>query len=56
MGVFSCVVTMEAVRLGFITAQLNGLLVCAGDVRGAFLYGKTRENVSIVAKPEFGQV
>ena len=52
--VFSGVVSMEAVRLGFIMAQLNGLLVCAGDVGNAFLYGKTREKVFIVAGPEFG--
>ena len=52
--VFSGVVSMEAVRLGFILAQLNGLLVCAGDVGNAFLYGKTREKVFIVAGIEFG--
>jgi hypothetical protein len=45
---------MEAVRLGFILAKLNGLLVCAGDVGNAFLYGKTREKVFIIAGPEFG--
>ena len=45
---------MEAVRLGFIMAKLNGLLVCAGDVGNAFLYGKTREKVFIIAGPEFG--
>ena len=34
--IFSGVVSMEAVRLGFILARLNGLLVCAGDVGNAF--------------------
>ena len=36
--IFSGVVSMEAVRLGFILARLNGLLACAGDVGNAFLY------------------
>lgn len=45
---------MEAVRLGFIMAKLNGLLVSAGDVGNVFLYGKTREKVFIIAGPEFG--
>ena len=39
--VFSGVVSMEAVRLGFILARMNGLTVCAGDVGNAFVYGKT---------------
>ena len=52
--VFSGVVSMEAVRLGFILAHLNGLLVCAGDIGNAFLNGTTREKVFIIAGPEFG--
>ena len=52
--VFSGVVSMEAVRLGFILAHLNNLLVCAGDIGNAFLNGKTREKVYIIAGPEFG--
>ncbi|MEM7375623.1 MAG: reverse transcriptase domain-containing protein, partial [Bacteroidota bacterium] len=51
---FSGVVTMDGVRIGFVLAMLNGLLVCAGDVGNAFLYGTTREKVYIVAGPEFG--
>jgi hypothetical protein len=42
---------MEAVRLGFILA-MNGLQVCAGN---AFLYGKTREKVFVIAGEEFGK-
>ena len=53
--IFSGVVSMEAVRLGFILARLNGLLVCAGDVGNAFLYGKTREKVYVIAGEEFGE-
>ena len=52
---FSGVVSMEAVRLGFIMARLNGLKVCAGDVGNAFLHGKTREKVYVVAGDEFGE-
>ncbi len=51
---YSGVVTMEAVRLGFMLAQTNSLLVCAGDVGNAFLYGKTKEKVYVIAGPEFG--
>ena len=52
--VFSGVVSMEAVRLGFILAHLNGLQVCAGDIGNAFLNRRTREKVYIIAGPEFG--
>jgi Reverse transcriptase (RNA-dependent DNA polymerase) len=52
--IFSGVVSMEAVRLGFILARMNGLLVCAGDVGNAFLYGKTKEKVFVIAGEEFG--
>jgi hypothetical protein len=41
------------VRLGYMIAALNGLLVCAADIGNAFLYGKTREKVYIVAGKEF---
>lgn len=51
---YSSVVSMEAMRLGFMLAKLNGLVACAGDVGNAFLYGKTREKVYIIAGPEFG--
>ena len=46
---------MEAVRLRFILARLNGLMVCAGDVGNAFLYGKTREKVYVIAGKGFGE-
>ena len=42
---YSGVVSLEAIRMGFIMAQILGLLVCAGDVGNAFLYGRTREQV-----------
>ena len=51
---FSTVVSMEAVRLGFMVARLNGLHVCAGDIGNAYLNAHTNEKVFIIAGPEFG--
>ena len=51
---FSGVVSIEAVRLGFIIAQKNGLKVCAGDLGNAFLNGITNEKVYVIAGDEFG--
>lgn len=51
---YSGVVLLEGVRMGFILAQMNGIMVCAGDVGNTFLYGKTREKVFVIAGPEFG--
>src|SRR5687767_12885164 len=52
--IFSGVVSMETVRICFTIAKLNGLDVCAGDIGNAYLYGKTKEKVYIIAGPEFG--
>ena len=51
---YSTVVSMEAVRVGFIMAKINGLQVCAGDIGNAFLNAYTNEKLYIVAGPEFG--
>ena len=51
---FSGIVSMEAVSLGFIIAQKNGLKVCAGDVGNAFLNGITNKKVYVIAGDEFG--
>ncbi|HEY9297802.1 MAG TPA: reverse transcriptase domain-containing protein, partial [Phormidium sp.] len=51
--VFSGVVSMETVRTVFIIAELNGLLIVAGDVGNAYLNSKTKEQVAIKAGPEF---
>ena len=51
---YSGVISLEGVRMGFILAHMNGLMVCAGDVGNAFLYGKTCEKVYVIAGPEFG--
>ena len=53
-NMFSNVVSMEAVRLGFIMTHLNNLLVCAGDVGNAFLHGKSKKKCCIIAAPKFG--
>src|SRR3982751_4185006 len=45
---------METVRICFTLARLNELEVCAGDIGNAYLYGKTKEKVFIIAGPEFG--
>ncbi len=52
---YSGVVAMETVRVGFFLGELNHLTCCAGDVGNAYLYSKTREKVYIVAGPEFGK-
>ena len=52
--IYSGVIGVDTVRLGFMIAQMNGLRVCAGDISLAFLYGKTREKIFIMAGPEFG--
>ena len=50
----SGVVSMDSVRIGFFIGELLNLLVSAGDVGSAFLYGKTREKIYMIAGPEFG--
>ena len=45
---------METVWIGFLIAAMNGLDVCAADIGNAFLYGRMREKVYIMAGKEFG--
>ena len=52
--VYSGVVGMDTVRLAFSVGAMQGLDVCATDIATAFLYGKTKEKVYIVAGHEFG--
>ena len=52
--VYSGVVGMEVVRLGFTVASIHALECAVGDVSSAFLYGKTREKCYIIAGKEFG--
>jgi hypothetical protein len=53
--VYSGVVSMDTIRLGFMLAKMNDLQICAADIGNAFLYGKTSEKCYIVAGPEFGE-
>ena len=53
--IYSGVVSMKTIRTAFILASLNNLEVCAADVSTAFLYGKTREKVYVIAGNEFGE-
>ena len=52
--VYSGVVGMDIVRLGFTVGALRGLDCAVGDVGNAFLEGRTHERCYIVARPEFG--
>ena len=51
---YSGVVSMDSIRLGFTLAEMNDLKVCAADIGNAYLYGRTKEKVYVVAGPEFG--
>ena len=53
--IYSGVVSIETIRVAFVLAAMNNLDVCAADVSTAFLYGKTREKVYIIAGEEFGE-
>ena len=54
--IYSGVVGMDTIRLGFQIAAMNDLMVCAADIGNAFLYGKTRERVYVKAGKEFGDL
>ena len=41
--IYSGVVRMDTVRIGFFLGELYGLSCCACDIGNAFLYGKTKE-------------
>ena len=51
---YAPVVSVEAIRLGFLLAQMNDLRCVAGDVGNAFLTSFTTEKLFIIAGPEFG--
>jgi hypothetical protein len=52
--IYSGVVRMDTVRIGFFLGELYGLSCCACDIRNAFLYGKTKERIYKNSGPEFG--
>ena len=53
--IYSGVVGMETIRMSLFLGEHNGLSCCAGNIGNAFLYGKTKEKVYIIAGPEFGR-
>ena len=54
--IYSGVVSLDTVRLGFQIAEMSNLQTCAADVSTAFLYGTTNERIYIVAGKEFGEL
>jgi hypothetical protein len=44
--IYSGVVRMDTVRIGFFLGDLYGLSCCACDIGNAFLYGKKRESLN----------
>jgi hypothetical protein len=52
--IYSGVVRMDTVRIGFSLGEPYGLSCCACDIRNACIYGKTKEKVYITAGTEFG--
>jgi hypothetical protein len=52
--IFSGAVDFMTVRLCFLIAAMNGLLICAADIGNAYLHGHTREEVFIIAGRELG--
>ena len=51
---YAPVVSVEAIQLGFLLAQMNDLKCVAGDVGNAFLTSYTTEKLYIIAGSEFG--
>ena len=45
----------NTICIAFVLAVTYNLDVCAADVSTAFLYGKTKEKVFVIAGPEFGE-
>jgi hypothetical protein len=52
--IYSGVVCMDTVRIGLFLGELYRLSCYACDIENAFLYGKTKEKVYIIAGSEFG--
>jgi hypothetical protein len=52
--IYSGVVRMDTLRIGFFLGELYGLSCCVCDIGNAFFNGKTKEKVYITAGSEFG--
>ena len=55
-SVYSGVVSLRGFRLLVFLAELNGLKLWATDISSAYLEAHTREKVTILAGPEFGDL
>jgi hypothetical protein len=53
--IYSGVIQMDTVRIGFYFGELYRLSCCACDIGNVFLYEKTKEKAYIIAGPEFGE-
>jgi hypothetical protein len=51
--IYSGVMRMDTIRIGFFLADFYGISCCACDIGNSFLYGKTKEKVYKTAGPEF---
>lgn len=52
---YAGVVSRESVRIALTYATLNGLDVCAGDIRNAYIQAPSSQKDYIICGPEFGQ-
>ena len=53
--IYSGVVAIETLRIGFLISQLNDLNICAGDISNAYLFARAKEKVYFIAGKEFGR-
>jgi len=53
--IFSGIVGMETMQIGFLITAMNKLSVCATDIGNAFLNRTTKEKVFIVDGHKFGE-
>ena len=51
---YAGVVSRESVRIAFTYAALNGLQVCAADIRNAYLQAPSSQKDYVICGPEFG--
>ena len=51
---YAGVVSRESVRIAFTDAALNGLDVCAADIRNAYLQAPSSQKDYVICGPEFG--
>jgi hypothetical protein len=50
--IYSGVVSLDTIWLGFALSSMNGLTVCgAANVSNAFLYGRTKEQTFVILWP-----